>query len=474
MAGILIVDDEPNIRWIFGKILTDAGFQVRSAESGAAARQMVRDLEPDLIFLDYQLPDTNGLDLMRALKAEGCASQFILITAFESVKTAVAAVKEGAFDYLSKPIDNEEILLSARRALEVSNLRQQVANYRETISHLRGAAQLIGRSPALQTVVRAAERAATSEINVLLTGESGTGKDLVAHLIHDLSARREGPFVVVDCGSLPETLAESEIFGHEKGAFTGAVARSLGKFALAQGGTLFLDEIGNAPASLQAKLLRAIETKTFDRLGGSRPVHADARVIAATNRDLRRMDAEGSFRADLFYRLGGFHIALPPLRERTEDIPELAAAFIGKIALQQHREGTPPGLTPEALQSLLRYRWPGNVRELRNVIERAVLLCGATIDLEHLPLEITLSADSRAEDESAPSAGTATGGLTAPGATLKDAREHDHATTERRLLLEALARFRGNKRAAARHLEIDPKTLYRLLKKHGIFAAAED
>jgi DNA-binding NtrC family response regulator len=457
VASILIVDDEANIRWIFGKILADAGHQVRSAESGAAARQAVRDQEPDLVFLDYQLPDTNGLDLMRALKADGCAAQFIVITAFESVKTAVAAVKEGAFDYLSKPIDNEEILLSARRALEVSNLRLQVANYRETISRLRGSAQLIGRSPALLAVVHAAERAATSDINVLLTGESGTGKDLVAHLIHDLSSRREGPFVVVDCGALPETLAESEIFGHEKGAFTGAASRSLGKFALAHGGTLFLDEIGNAPASLQAKLLRAIETKSFDRLGGSRPVHADARVIAATNRDLRRMDAAGAFRADLFYRLGGFHIAIPPLRERAGDIPALAAAFIEKISLQQHREGEPPRLTPEALEALRRYPWPGNVRELRNVIERAVLLCGASIDLEHLPLEITLSVESGA----------------AHGTTLKDARELDHAATERRLLLEALERFRGNKRAVARHLEIDPKTLYRLLKKHGIFAAGE-
>ena len=293
VASILIVDDEANIRWIFGKILADAGYQVRSAESGAAARQLVREQEPDLVFLDYQLPDTNGLELMRSLKAEGCAAQFIVITAFESVKTAVAAVKEGAFDYLSKPIDNEEILLSARRALEVSHLRRQVANYRETLSRLRGPAQLVGGSPALQAVVHAAERAAGSDINVLLTGESGTGKDLVAHLIHDLSARRDGPFVVVDCGALPETLAESEIFGHEKGAFTGAASRSVGKFALAHGGTLFLDEIGNAPASLQAKLLRAIETKTFDRLGGRQPVHTDARVVAATNRDLRRMDAAG-------------------------------------------------------------------------------------------------------------------------------------------------------------------------------------
>jgi len=259
------------------------------------------------------------------------------------------------------------------------------------------------------------------------------------------------------------------------------VTRSPGKFALAHGGTLFLDEIGNAPASLQAKLLRAIETKTFDRLGGSRPVHADARVIAATNRDLRRMDAEGSFRADLFYRLGGFHIAIPPLRERAEDIPELAAAFVEKIALQQHREGALPGLTPEALQSLRRYRWPGNVRELRNVIERAVLLCGASIDLEHLPLEITLSAESGDEDENGTATGTAPeivpGAATAVaaphGARLKDAREHDHAATERRLLVEALRRFQGNKRAVARHLEIDPKTLYRLLKKHGIFAAGE-
>ncbi len=482
MASILIVDDEPNIRWIFGKILSDAGYQVRSAESGAAARQAVRELEPDLIFLDYQLPDTNGLELMRSLKAEGCTAQFILITAFESVKTAVAAVKEGAFDYLSKPIDNEEILLSARRALEVSHLRLQVANFRETLSLLRGPAQLVGDSPALRAVVHAAERAATSDINVLLTGESGTGKDLVAHLIHDLSARREGPFVVVDCGALPETLAESEIFGHEKGAFTGALSRSVGKFALAHGGTLFLDEIGNAPASLQAKLLRAIETKTFDRLGGRQPVHADARVIAATNRDLRRMDAQGAFRADLFYRLGGFHIAIPPLRERAEDIPELAVAFIERISLQQHRAGAPPVLTSEAFEALRRYRWPGNVRELRNVIERAVLLCGASIDLEHLPLEITMGGEGGAEDECGTATGAAPGTVpgaaaapaAAPGTALKDAREHDHAATERRLLLEALARFRGNKRAVARHLEIDPKTLYRLLKKHGIFAAGEE
>jgi len=459
-ASILIVDDEPNIRWIFERILADAGYQVRTAESGAAARQAVRELEPDLIFLDYQLPDTNGLDLMRALKAEGCTAQFIVITAFESVKTAVAAVKEGAFDYLSKPIENEEILLSARRALEVSRLRLQVANFRETLSQLRGPAQLVGRSPALQAVVHAAERAATSDINVLLTGESGTGKDLVAHLIHDLSARREGPFVVVDCGALPETLAESEIFGHEKGAFTGAVSRSIGKFALAHGGTLFLDEIGNAPASLQAKLLRAIETKTFDRLGGRQPVHADARIIAATNRDLRRMDAEGAFRADLFYRLGGFHIAIPSLRERAEDIAELAAAFIVRLALQQHREGAAPQLTPEALRALRHYAWPGNVRELRNVIERAVLLCGTVIDLEQLPLEITL--------------GTAAAAAPAPGASLRDAREQDHIDTERRLLTEALERCHGNKRAVARHLEIDPKTLYRLLKKHGFFTAQEE
>ena len=455
MADILIVDDEPNIRWIFEKILANAGYQVRSAESGAAARQAVLQREPDLIFLDYRLPDTNGLDLMRALLAEGCSAQFIVITAFESVKTAVAAMKEGAFDYLSKPIENEQILLSVKRALEVARLRQHVENYREAVLRLQGQTHLVGTSQALRAIVHAAERASTSDINVLLTGESGTGKDLVAHLIHELSLRREGPFVIVDCGALPETLAESEIFGHEKGAFTGAGARRVGKFSLAHGGTIFFDEVGNAPLNMQAKLLRAIETKTFDRLGGHHPVHADARVIAATNRDLRRMTAGGTFREDLFYRLGGFQIALPPLRERTEDIGDLAAAFIEKIALQQHRESTPPVLAAEALRALQNYGWPGNVRELRNVIERAVLLCGATIELEHLPLEIGI--------------GSHAGAAAVAGTTLKDAREQDHTDTERRLLEEALERFRGNKRAVARHLRIDPKTLYRLLKKHGFF-----
>jgi DNA-binding NtrC family response regulator len=452
VSRILVVDDEQHIRWIFSTLLGAEGYETETAESGARALALVREREPDLAFLDYRLPDTDGLELLRKIRKEGYHFPVIMITAYESVKNAVLSIKEGAFDYLTKPLDNDEILYHARRALEISQLRRQVSEYKTRLSELAGPDTLIGSSRAVGEVLETVERVAAADISVLLSGESGTGKELVAHLIHDRSPRRAGPFVTVDCGTLPETLVESELYGHEKGAFTGAERRAQGKFELCRGGTLFLDEVGNAPSPLQAKLLRAIEGKPFTRLGGSHPVTMDARVVAASNRDLGEMVDGGTFRRDLYYRLKGMEVRLPPLREHPGDIPELVDWFAGRYSRQQHKPK--PEILPEALDRLAAYGWPGNVRELRNVIERAVLLSEGVIGAEHLPPETGAGREGAAGE--------------AADGSLRSLRRRALDGTEREAVVRALEASRGNRRAAARSLNVDPKTFYRLLDRYGL------
>lgn len=454
MAHILIVDDEKQIRWIFSKILEEEGHRVRGAESGDEALRMIREQEPDLVFLDYRLSGMNGLEVLRAMRKEEFSCPVIMITAYESIPNAVSAIKEGAFDYLNKPLNNEEIIYHAQRALEVSRLNSRVREYESRISELVGPDTLVGKSRAIGEVMEMIARVAPGDIGVLIFGESGTGKEMATRILHGKSGRREGPLVTVDCGAVPDTLVESELFGHEKGSFTGAVKRSIGKFELADGGTLFLDEVGNASPAMQAKLLRAIEEKKFCRLGGKTPIRADARVIAATNRDLMALVKEGEFRQDLFYRLKGIEIRIPPLRERKEDISELVSFFTERYARQQHK--SPPGIDDEATELMVAYFWPGNVRELRNVIERAVLLCGDSIGKEHLPSEIFTSGPENTPD------------LKESGGSLREIRDRALAEVEQKAVREALRARRGNKRAAARDLKIDPKTLYKLIRKYGL------
>jgi DNA-binding NtrC family response regulator len=452
MSEILVVDDEPNIRWIFSHLLQNAGYAVRQAASGEQAIAALAAGHPDLVFLDYRLGGMNGLETLRELRRAECDAPVIMITAFENVRDAVTLIKEGAFDYLTKPILNDDILRHAARALEFTALRRRLVESDAVLDRTLGLDTFVSAGTALAPALHLARSVAASDLAVLISGESGTGKDLLARFIHRESPRREGPFVVVDCGAIPDSLAESELFGYEKGAFTGAQRRTPGRFEVAAGGTLFLDEVGNASAALQAKLLRAIETKSFARVGGSAPVRADVRVIAASNRDLSLVGSRGEFRPDLYFRLKGTEIALPPLRGRRDDLTGLIDHFVRLFADQQHRP-TVPRVTTDALAALKDYPWPGNVRELRNLLERAVLICGDTIGPEHLPPEVGCASGEPA--------------ATADG-SLKKLRDSSQADTEKRAVAEALALSDGNKRAAARHLQIDPKTLYRLIHKHGL------
>jgi DNA-binding NtrC family response regulator len=454
MAEVLVVDDEVNIRRIFSHILQEAGYEVRQAASGEEALEAVAAGHPDLVFLDYRLGGMNGLETLRALRAADCDAPVIMITAYESVKDAVALIKEGAFDYLTKPLLNEEILNHAARALALSALRRRVAESDKKLDQVLGVDAFIAKGTAMAPVLELARSVAAADLTVLISGESGTGKDLLARYIHRESPRRIGPFVVVDCGAITDSLAESELFGYEKGAFTGALRRTAGKFEAAAGGTLFLDEVGNASAGLQAKLLRAIETKSFSRVGGNTPVTADVRVIAATNRDLALVEGKGEFRSDLYFRLKGVEITLPPLRERADDLPGLVDHYVRRFAEQQHRT-TVPRVIAEAMAALRAYSWPGNVRELKNLLERSVLVCGDTIEARHFPREITRSPAQRP-------------GGSGQAGSLKTLRESMQSETEKRAVKEALAACDGNRRAAARQLGIDPKTLYRLIYKYGL------
>jgi len=430
---ILIVDDELSVRTSLREWFLEDGFEVETAEDGLDALRHLDDGAFDLMIVDLKMPGMDGISLQRRVREIDPNATIVILTAFASVETAVEALKMGAFDYVTKPVDPDELSHTVRRALERKQLTEENVRLREKVSELSGATPILGQSPAMRHVLELIESVAETDASVVVRGESGTGKELIARAIHTKSPRRFFPIVAVNCGAIPETLLESELFGHEKGAFTGAQYRRKGKIELAHGGTLFLDEIGDIPPKMQVDLLRVLESHRFTRLGGTQEIESDFRLICATNRDLEELVREGTFREDLYYRIHVFAIDVPPLRERREDIPELVEHFVHKFGRAM---GKPPKqLTSEAEELLRSYDWPGNVRELENAIERAMVIGqGNRIRPEDLPLHV--------ERE---------GGR--PKERSLESLERDHI--ERVLREES-----GNVSQAARVLGIDRGTLY--------------
>src|SRR6059036_2232612 len=369
-ARILIADDEDGLRWVLEKGLRQAGYEVTAVRDGDEALRAFSEAPFDLLFLDIRMPGTDGLTVLAKLRALAGDAHVIVMTAHGTMETAIQAMQRGAYDYLTKPFDLDEVLLLAERALEARRLTQEVARLRTGLQEVREFSALIGRHPRMQDVYKTIGRIAGTDVTVLLRGESGTGKELVARAIHHYSRRSGRPFVAVSCAAIPGTLLESEMFGHERGAFTDAKERRLGKFELAHGGTLYLDEIGDMPVDLQTKLLRALQERTMERVGGQESIAIDVRVLAATNRDLEALMKEGRFREDLYYRLNVVTVNLPPLRERRRDVPLLIEHFLAKYAGELGERA----VASEALDRLVGHDWPGNVRELENVIQRAMVM----------------------------------------------------------------------------------------------------
>jgi two-component system nitrogen regulation response regulator GlnG len=467
-ARILIADDEDSLRWVLEKGLRQAGYDVAAAKDGEGALRAFEAEPYDLVFLDVRMPGMDGLTALAKLREIRADAYVIVMTAHGTMETAIQAMQRGAYDYLAKPFDLDEVLLLAERALEARRLTQEVARLRTGLAEVKEFSALIGRHPRMQEVYKAIGRIAGSDVTVLLRGESGTGKELVARAIHHYSRRSGRAFVAVSCAAIPATLLESEMFGHERGAFTDAKERRLGKFELAQGGTLYLDEIGDMPVELQTKLLRALQERTIERVGGQESLRVDVRVLAATNRDLEVAIRQGSFREDLYYRLNVVTLNLPPLRERRRDVPLLVEHFLAKYAESLGERG----VAPESLDRLVGHEWPGNVRELENVIQRAMVLAQNGVILpEHLPIGPVSAAASVAVD-----------------ATLEEIierkllecvrglRERTSANlydliiglVEKPLLRAVLRETAGNQVRAAQILGINRNTLRKKLTEHGI------
>ncbi len=373
MHTILVVDDEPNYLIVLAELLRDEDYEVFTADSATAALPIVRDTDLDLVLSDMKMPGMDGIAFMKKIKEFNKNLPVILITAYAEVEKAVEAMHLGAFTYLAKPFSNDQLLASIRKAIEHYGLVREIKRLRSEISPRSGFEGMIGKNPSMLSVYQLIEKVAPAPSSVLITGESGTGKELVARAIHNLSPRSEAPFISVNCAALSHTLLESELFGHEKGAFTDAISMRKGRFELADGGTLFLDEIGEMPASLQAKLLRVLQERAFERVGGNTTLTIDVRILTATNREIKDEVDKGNFREDLYYRLNVIHIHLPPLRERVDDIPALVTHFLQKNAGRLGKEQIT--ISPEALRLLVTLPWEGNIRELENTIERAAILC---------------------------------------------------------------------------------------------------
>jgi len=381
---ILLVDDEENARSALNSLLTDEGYEIQEAKDGEEALRLLDQFAPAVVLADLRMPRMDGLTLLRKAKEQGSDAVFLIMTAFADVESAVAAMKAGAENYLTKPVSFDALLVFVKKAMEKRRLERDAATLRERVQERFRLSGMIGESPELQAIFELVKKAAPTKATVLILGESGTGKELIAQALHEESPRRDKAFIKVSCAALSETLLESELFGHERGSFTGAVGRREGRFELADGGTLFLDEIGEIPPSTQVKLLRALQQREFERVGGTETLKVDVRVVAATNRDLIEEVKGGRFREELFYRLNVVTITLPPLRKRKGDIPALVSHFIDKYAKSYGKEVR--ALGPGTLTALLAHDWPGNVRELENAIERAVVLCrDGQLTLDDLP-----------------------------------------------------------------------------------------
>jgi two-component system response regulator HydG len=447
---VLVVDDDPAHRTMLRTLLTGWGYHISEADDGARAIAMVHEQAFDLILMDIRMIKVSGLEALVEIRAFNPAIPVIIMTAYSSVESAVEAMKNGAYDYLTKPLDFDELRLTMERAMEHRQLREENRLLRETLGSHFNRQNIIGSSPAMVKLLETVAQVAPSEATVLITGESGTGKEMIAGAIHFNSPRKDGPFVKINCAAITETLLESELFGHERGAFTGAYKRKEGKFRQAHGGTLFLDEVSEMSLAMQVKLLRVLQDREITRVGGEEVIKVDVRIIAATNKDLPKEIEAGRFRDDLYYRLNVVSLAMPGLRERREDIPLLAQHFLGQFSEKNSKHLA--GLTPQAMDRLLKYDWPGNVRELMNAIERGVVLSrGDYLDKEGLPL---IPKHRHLQGEP----------------LLKDviSTELPLDEVEKASILRTLELTNGNKSEAARRLGITRRTLHKKLKAYGV------
>jgi DNA-binding NtrC family response regulator len=455
MTRLLIVEDERSIRLALSGLLRREGYEVEQAEDGAEAIRRLAAEPFDLVLTDLALGEgASGMDVLRTVRAEQPATPVVMITAHGSEKIAVEAMKLGAEDYVPKPFDNDEIRLVVKRALERTVLARENRILRARLDRDLGFENLIGSGAAMRRVFATIQKVAETDLTVLIRGESGTGKELVAQALHEHSARKQGPFVAVNCAAISRELVESELFGHEKGAFTGAEARRVGRFEAAEGGTIFLDEIGDMAPETQAKVLRVLQERSFERVGGSKPLAVDVRVVAATHRDLEREVAEGRFREDLYYRLKVVEIEMPPLRERSEDLAALASRFLDQLAERHGRERR--RLSAGALAALSRHAWPGNVRELRNVVERAaVLASGEEIEALDLALPAAREADAGTPESLA-------------GLPFGEAKRSAAAQFERAFLLRALRENGGNISRTAEAVGMVRQSLQQKIRELGL------
>ena len=450
---ILIADDEAKIRKVMTLLLRDEGYEVLAVDNGLSAVQEAGRFNPDLVLLDHQMPDMTGMEALKKIKDKNPSTVVLIVTAHGSISLAVNAIKDGAYDFIEKPFDNDQLLLTVRRALEYKDLSGELKHLKQRLDETHTFGQIIGSSARLQHVMAQVRKVAATPATVLILGESGVGKELIARSVHNFSPRADKQLITLNCGAIPLTLIESELFGHEKGAFTDAREMHRGAFEQAGGGTLFLDEIGELPLEAQVKLLRALENRTVTRVGGNKPVAVDIRIIAATNRNLEEKVRQGVFRLDLFYRLDVFTIHVPPLRERREDIPQLIDWFIAKYNKMLNVNVT--GITRQAINKLTQYEWPGNIRDLENAVQSAMILSqDGIIDVDQLPMRVTgyplsVEAGLLDEDES-------------------NVIRKVNSKVEKNLIEETLKRCDYNRTLTAEALNISRKTLFNKMKRYGL------
>jgi len=455
---IMIVDDNEELCGMLSHLIGKAGFNAQVVYDGEVALKMMHSRSPDVMLLDIKMPNMDGMEVLRQVKEIDPDLPVVMITAFAEIHGAVEAIKAGAHDYLAKPFDNNEVIRVIYRALAERDLKRKLRHLTTQFQQMRPLRETMGPSDAIRRLESEVHCVAKSDFTIVILGETGSGKELVAQAIHTHSVRSKAPFVPVDCGAIPEMLLESELFGHERGAFTGAVAQKSGKFEVAKGGTLFLDEISNMPLGSQAKLLRVLQDKVVYRVGGIKPIQVDVRLLVASNQNLQGITESGSFRKDLFYRLNEFTIIIPPLRERKEDIPYLAKRFLdtANMELNKHVKG----FSESAIESLIEFHWPGNVRHLRATIRRAVLLADEVVTEKHLDLKKVSAPEVAFHPKTQEVAWN--------NSPLKEILRHNVIAVEREVLIQALKHTGGNKAKAARLLQIDYKTIHTKVKQLGI------
>ncbi|MHB1043804.1 MAG: sigma-54-dependent transcriptional regulator [Eubacteriales bacterium] len=451
MPKVLVVDDEESVRQMLKDVLEADGHKVILAQDGRSALSKIDTTDPDAVLLDIRMPEIDGMAVLDIVRGKGNNVPIILMTAFGTTDMAIQAMQMGAYDYVIKPFNIDELLLTVKKAVVMQDLVAEVTSLREELAHNQNESMLLGQSPRMQALYKDIGRVADRNVTVLILGESGTGKELVSWAIHRNSSRRDRPFVKINCATIPENLLESELFGHEKGSFTSADRRKQGKFELANRGTILLDEIGEISMSTQVKLLRVLQEKEFERVGGTETLKVDVRILAATNKDLARLVKEGGFREDLFFRLNVVSIWVPPLRERREDIPFLANHFVQKFRGEFNKQIT--GFSQEAMDLLCRYDWPGNVRELKNACQRAVVMSTGQVIL---PDDIPFSVQARNQGVETPEY--------SPGMTLKEIV----SDVERQVILKVLQENNWNRSTTAEALGINRRSLYAKMKEYGL------